>query len=54
MHGLTDCTLIHLGSSLLNIHYSELTTNQWRLQYHLRSECQQEYNSRVRVTLKPQ
>lgn len=44
MHGPTDCPLIHLGSSLLNMHYSELTTNG---QHQSRSECQQEYNSRM-------
>lgn len=27
MHALTDCPMTHLGSSLLNMHYSVLTTN---------------------------
>lgn len=31
MHALTDCPMTHLGSSLLNMHYSVLTTKQWRL-----------------------
>lgn len=47
MHSLSDCLLVHLGSSLLSMHYSEQTTIQWRLQYHLKYECQQEYNSRL-------
>ena len=49
MHGL-----IHLGSSLLNMHYSQLTNNRQRLQYHPRNECQQEYNSGLRAPSKPQ
>lgn len=47
MQSLSDCLLVHLGSSLLSMHYSELTTIQRRRQYHLKNECQQEYNSRL-------
>lgn len=47
MQSLSDCLLVHLGSSLLSMHYSELTTTQRRLQYHLKNECQQAYYSRV-------